>query len=172
MEKTTIKNIILIHGLILGILSMLIAVVKYAFANNYLEKNVIEQIVSILIMLIMIVIPIKAFKKSNNSFLSLSQSIKIGLGVSLIASLLVIIYIYVFSNFIEPDFKNQLISIEIKKMEVANTPSKTIETAVDMMNNYFMPIMYFSIIIVNLLLGLIFSLITGLVLKKEENNFN
>jgi len=171
MEKSTIKNIILTYGAGLGIVSILISVFNYTFSKNYLEKSAYEQIIGFILIVVFIVLGVMSFKKSNNSYLSLTQSFKIGLGISLISALITILYIYIFSNFIEVDFKEQLICAEIKKMNQANTPKESMNMAIEMMKNYMFPMMYFSIIIIYLIFGLLVSLFTGLVLKKEDNKF-
>ncbi len=47
---------------------------------------------------------LKTFKASNNGLLSLGESLKIGLGISLYGAIIYVIYFFVFTNFIEPDF--------------------------------------------------------------------
>ena len=58
-----------------------------------------------------IVYGLKAFKLENEGFLSVSESLKTGLAISLIAAIIGTIYNYVFMTFIEPDFVSQSIEI-------------------------------------------------------------
>ncbi|MFN8324752.1 MAG: DUF4199 domain-containing protein [Flavobacteriaceae bacterium] len=169
MERNTIKNIIITNGIMLGLAGIIVSVIKYGFSSNYTEKNAWEQILGIALMIGFIYYSISTFKKKNENLLSISQALKIGLGVTIISSLFTILYVYLFSNFIEPDFSNKILELQIQEMEKANTPKETIETSINMMKNYMMPIMYFSIIMVSLIIGLITSLIIGAVLKKENN---
>lgn len=169
MENSSTKSIIYSNGILLGIAGILVSVLKYTFSSNYLEKNIWEQIIGIILMIVFIYYAINTFKKQNNSFLSMSQSIKIGLGVTVISALFTLLYIYIFSNFIEPDFKNKILDLQIKEMEKANTPQETIKASMSMMKNYIMPIMYMSIIIISLLIGLVTSFIIGAVLKKDNS---
>ena len=63
-----------------------------------------------------IVYGLKAFKLENEGFLSVSESLKTGLAISLIAAIIGTIYNYVFMTFIEPDFVSQSIEIAREQM--------------------------------------------------------
>ena len=59
-----------------------------------------------------IIYGIKQFKEANDNFLSWGQGVKIGVGVAIVGSLIVVIYQYLFINFLEPDFMNQMMEIQ------------------------------------------------------------
>lgn len=160
------KNLIFTYGILLGVLTILISVIKH-MTGNHLERTFIETIIGIVLMIVLIVIPIRIFKKQNNDKLSLSESIKIGLGVSAVHAVLYVVYMFVFANYLEPNFVSDLMEIETQKLEDQNLTSEQIDQAVGMMEGFMMPIMYVSILIMSLIIGLIISLITGLALKKE-----
>ena len=52
-------------------------------------------------MIIVIVLGIKNFKSSNNNLITWGQSVKIGVGISIISALIGIIYNLIFINFIQ-----------------------------------------------------------------------
>ena len=57
------------------------------------------------------------------------------------------------------------------KNAIKQKPSVSIDEikkGLEMARNFIMPMMYFAIIMMNLLIGLIVSLITGLIMKKEK----
>lgn len=168
MEKQQLssKNLILTYGLLLGVLTILISVIKY-MTGNHLERTAIDSIIGIILMIALIVIPIRIYKKQNNEKLSLSESIKIGLGISAVYAVIYVLYMFVFANYIEPGFVGELMDIEMQKLEDQNMSSEQLDQAMGMMEGFMMPIMYVSILIMSLIIGLIISLITGLVLKKE-----
>lgn len=168
-EKSTIKNLILTYGFLLGIGTIIVSVLKYTF-GNYLEKTIIESVIGILLIIILIVYPIRIFKNSNNGYLKLSHALKIGLGVSLIAAILSAIYIYVFANFIETEFVNNLLAIEIDKLKDRGLNGSDAKKSIEMMQKFMMPMMITGVIIMNLFLGFLVSLFTGLILRKEDPN--
>ena len=77
-------------------------------------------------MLGIIVYGLKAFKLENEGFLSVSESLKTGLAISLIAAIIGTIYNYVFMTFIEPDFVSQSIEIAREQM-LSQNPDMTQE---------------------------------------------
>lgn len=170
MEKKITQNIILTNGFLLGLSTILLSALKYAFSSNYLEKSVWEQIIGFILVVIFIYIAINTFKKANNSFLTISQSIKIGLGVTLIFAILNVAYLYLFMTFVEPDFKEKIIELQIEEMQKANTPNSQIKTSVEFMEEYFVSVTLFVTIIFGLITGLVTSLIIGAVLKKDNPN--
>jgi len=170
MEKKILQNLILTYGVILGLATILISVLKYSFSSNYLEKSYWDQVLGFILLVGFVYFAINSFKKSNESNLSISQSIKIGLGVTLIFALINVVYLYLFMSIIEPDFKDKIIEMQIKEMQKLNTPNSQITTTVNLMQKYFISITLSVTIIYALITGLITSLIIGAVLKKDNLN--
>lgn len=168
MEKQSSKSLIVTYGILLGTLSVLISVIKYVFSSNFLEKNVFESVIGFLLIIILIVIPIKIFRNSN-VILKVSDAIKIGLGVTLIAGLISVVYFYVLANFIQPNLSELIMNTEMEKAlkENPNMSSSDMAKGMEMGKKFVMPMLYMGIIIVNLFIGLLVSSISGLILKKE-----
>jgi hypothetical protein len=170
MEQKTSKNLIITYGLLLGTVSILISVIKYVFSSNILDKSIIESVTGILITIALVVIPITIFKKENNSQLTLSQSLKIGMGVSAIAGVIGALYFFVFANYIQPDIIDKLMNMQIKEAMKTN-PSMSAEQmqqGMGMAKKFIMPMFYTMVIITSLFFGFLTSLITGLALRKEQ----
>lgn len=167
-QKQSIKNLIILYGTVLALLTILISVLKYVF-GNYLERNVWESIFGFVLLIVLIAYPIKVFKNENNGFLNLSQSFKIGLGVAAVAGILSIAYFFVFANYIEPDFINQVLDAQMSEAIKQNPDISRdeIEKGKEMGKGFVMPMLYGGILIMNLFFGFIIALISGLVMKKE-----
>ncbi|NBL64899.1 DUF4199 family protein [Flavobacterium sp. NST-5] len=170
MEKQSMKSLILNYGIMLGVISIMISVIGYITSDNYFEQNSIVQIIGTLLLIVFIVIPIRIFKKNNNGFLELGQAIKISLGVSAISAILSAVYIWVFSNYIEPDFLNMLIEYQKAEAIKANPTmsAEQLNQGIEAARNFMMPMTYVMIIAVTLFVGFLTGLITGLVLKKSR----
>ncbi len=167
-QKQSIKNLILLYGTVLAVLTILISVFKYTF-GNYLERNAWESVLGFALLIGLIVYPIKVFKNENNGFLNLSQSFKIGLGVAAVAGILSIVYFFIFANYIEPDFVNQVMDAQISEA-IKQNPSMSrdeLDKGREMGKGFVMPMLYGGILIMNLFFGFIIALIAGLVMKKE-----
>jgi low temperature requirement protein LtrA len=167
-QKQSIKSLILLYGTILAVITILISVVKYAM-GNHLERNVWESVFGIALMIALTVYPIMLFKKGNNGFLNLSQSIKIGLGVAAVSGIISIVYFFIFANYIEPEFAKQVMDAQMTEAikQNPNMSSADLEKGREMGQKFVMPMLYGGIIVVNLFLGFIISLIAGLAMKKE-----
>ncbi len=169
-NQASSKNVILNYGVYLGVASVLIAVVKYAMGALY-EQEFISGILGVLILIVFIVLAIKKFRLDNMNLISFGQAVKVGIGTTVIGTLIIIVYYLLFSMAIEPDFKT--LSIEAQKAVWADsfgmTPSQ-IEEAAKSSQDYFYLSLFGGIFIVNLFLGGITSLIAGAVMKRSEED--
>ena len=169
-QKASIKNIALNYGGIWGILTIALSVIAYV-TDNYLERPTWLTISGAAIMLGIIVYGLRAFKLENGGFLSVSESLKTGLAISLIAAIIGTIYNYVFMTFVEPDFVNQSIEIAREQM-LTQDPGMTqeqMDMAMGITEKMMTPtIMAAMGIIFTLFLGFIVSLIAGLFMKENR----
>jgi hypothetical protein len=155
-------------GLLTGLVGVIFGIMLYTMDMHY-EQGATIQITQTLILAAGIVFAIIQFKKAGGGFLSLSNALKVGAGVALIAAIAGLLYFFILSNVIEPDYMDKIFEIgKIKAM--ADNPSLTeeqIDQGIEMQKS-FAWISYPVLIIINVLIGLIIGLITGLILKKEE----
>jgi hypothetical protein len=169
-QKVSIKKIALNYGGVWGISTIALYVIAYV-TDNYLEQPMWLNISGAAIMLGIIVYGLKAFKLENEGYLSISESLKTGLAISLIAAIIVTLYNYIFTTFIEPDFVNQSIEIAREQMMTQN-PDMTqeqMDMAMGITEKMMTPtIMAAMGIIFTLFLGFIVSLISGLFMKENR----
>ena len=167
---TTPKQIMLNYGLMLGVVSILIAVANFAFGNVYKPHWSIS-VISGLASVVIIVLGLKAFKENNSGYLSLGDALKTGLGISLISGILYVIYFYVFVNFIQADYFSNLAAFQEANMieMYPNMTDEQLENAIEMSNKFSSFGMISAIVMVmSLFFGFIISLIAGLIMKKTQ----
>ena len=156
------------YGLLTGIIGVIFGIMLFAMDMHY-EQGAAIQITQTLILAAGIIFAIVQFKKAGGGFLTISESLKVGAGVALIAAIVGLLYFFLLSNVIEPDYLDKMYEIgKIKTM--ADNPSLTeeqIDQGIEMQKS-FAWISYPVIIIINVIIGLIIGLITGLILKKED----
>lgn len=171
MENTTkpTSNFALTYGVLLGILSILQSVALYV-TNNHLKQSWITSLLGFIIIVVVISMGLIAFKKSNNGYMSLSQALKVGLGIAVISGIIVALYTFVFATFIEPDLGAQAMEIQREKMiESGKLTTEQIDQSLEMGAKFAKPwIMATFSIIGSLFFGFIVSLIAGLILKKDN----
>ncbi|MDX5586305.1 MAG: DUF4199 domain-containing protein [Aureibaculum sp.] len=168
-QKHSKRKIMINYGLLLAFLSILISVANYAIGDTYNPHWAIN-VVSVIIMIVILVLGIKKLKEINEGYLSLGEALKTGIGIALLAALIFVIYFYVFAKFIEPEFINRTNEVNLAKA-LERSPNMT-EEAMEMQENmtkkYFFVFSFGFIFIFNLFIGFVVSLITGLVMKKTD----
>lgn len=169
-QKTSSTQIMLNYGLILGFVSIILSVANFAFGDIYRPHWSI-QVVTAVISIALMVMGIKKFKEGNGGLLSLGQALKIGLGISLISGLVSLVYLFVFTNYIEPEFYTNMAAVQeqIIMEKNPNMSDEQIEMSVGMMKK----MMGFGatsiyVMVLSLFFGFIVSLISGLIMKKSE----
>jgi hypothetical protein len=159
------------YGAITGAVGVVFAIMLFSMDMHY-EQGGAVQITQTLILVAGIVLGILQFKKANIELLSISQALKVGAGVALIAGILGLIWFFVLSNLIEPDFMDKMYEIgKVKAMEQnPNLTSEQIDQGIEMQKK-FAWISYPVILIINVVIGLVVGLITGLIFKKQESAY-
>ena len=171
-QKSSSTSIMLNYGLILGFISILLAVVNFAFGDVY-EPHWSMQAVSGVATIVLIVLALKKVKESNNNLLSLGESLKTGLGIALISGILFLIYFFVFVNFIEPNYFENLAKVQEAAMIEAypNWSDEQLEASLEMAKKMSGFGMIAAIaMIMSLFFGFIVSLIAGLIMKRSEED--
>ncbi len=167
-EKPSIKPIAYSFGLYLALINIIILVIMYV-AN--IEKNWTISILSLILSIAIFIYGIKSYKQKNNGFLTLGEAIKIGLAIAVIGGLISAIYTYVHYSYIYPEFleitKDQARAQMLEKRP--NMSSEQVEEAMKISGMFITPLFFsFMSVIGSLFLGLIISLIGGLIMKREQ----
>lgn len=162
------KSIILNYGLYLSIITIFISLIKYATGNLYVTEFY-SGIAGIVLLIIFVILGIKKYKNDNGGFLKFGQGVKIGIGIAMIATIVVIVYYVLLSTVIEPNFVEN--TIEAQKIMFADsfgmTESQIEEATKNSEENFFLS-MFGGILIWNLFLGGVTALIGSAVMKKSE----
>jgi nitrogen fixation/metabolism regulation signal transduction histidine kinase len=167
--KTSKRSVMLNYGLMLGIATIIISVLNYAFGDTY-EPHWSINVISGLLMVAIIVLGIKKLKEFNDGYLTLGDAIKTGIGIAFIAAIISGIYIYIFANFIEGNFIDNIVELNTAKA-IENSPEisdEILETQAEMTKEYFFVFTFGVIFIFNLFIGFVTSLIAGMIMKKTD----
>ncbi|PVX46793.1 uncharacterized protein DUF4199 [Flavobacterium sp. 103] len=164
-----------LYGVLFGVIMVLEFVIMYLVGMKSLINTSVGTIVNIsnymLLPILFIYIGCTNYKKNiNNGFITLSESLKTGISITFIAALIYAVFNIIF-NFIFPEFIDEMIAITKEGM-LAKNPNMTgeqIEMGLSMVKKFMNP---FIVLPVTLAMysffGLIYSLIVGVVLKKEK----
>merc|ERR1711916_54700 len=163
-QQTSAKQVMLNYGLILGFAGILINVAVFAMGKTY-DPHWSVMVIGILVTIAVIVMGIKKVKESNNGLLSLGDALKTGLGIALIAGIISVIYTFIFTNYIEPEYFERMAEVQQQKMseQYPNMSDEQIENAMEMTKKMSGIGMTAEVSLIgSLFIGFIISLIAGL----------
>ena len=154
-------------GLLAAGIGIVFSLMLYFMEMIYNQSPVIQAI-NILIPSTLAVLAILNFKKDNNGFISLKQSIKMGVGVFLVAGIIGLVYFTIFINTIEPDYITNTAQMQADAFREARPEME--ESMIQMQQENTEKFFYASfpiILILNLFIGFVVGLVTGLFTKKS-----
>lgn len=170
MDQTTtsLRSYMLKYGGLLGGISVVFALMLFFLELHYGQEPAVNYI-NYAITISVIVFGLYNFRKDNDGFLSLSESLKLGLGISLVAAVISIAYTALLYYVMEPGYMEK--TMEIAKMKMIDeNPEMTQEQlnmSIEMMEKFSgMGTITVAILIFSLFFGFTTSLITGLILKR------
>jgi hypothetical protein len=168
-QKTSAKQIMINYGLLLAFAGILVSLLNFSFGDVY-KPHWSIQVVSTLFLVAFIIFGIKKLKEANGDLLTLGEAIKTGIGITFVAAIVSIIYFYVFANFIEPNFVTNIIEVQRQTMleKMPEISDEILTKQAEMTQKYFYAFTFGGILFFNLFLGFVVSLITGLVMKKTD----
>lgn len=169
-QNPSFKSIIISNALILSAISIAFNLMLY-FLDMHYQQSQEAGIVGIIIMIAILIYAFIQFKKINEGYLSLSEALKIGLGISLVAALIGVVYTYILTEFLDPGMMDKALDFQIEKIRMENPEitSDQIAGMREMQEKFSSPLIRSAFqIIGSLFIGFIISLIGGLIIKKSR----
>lgn len=155
------------YGLILGLISVAFGIMLYSMDAHY-SQDPSNTVISIVLMVAVIIWGIYNFKKANSGYLKIGEALKLGAGIALVAGIIGLIYFFILSNFLDPDFAVKATEARLAEVEASGEfTAEQIQQQKDMSIKFFW-VGYPIILIFNIIIGLVIGLIGGLILKKAK----
>ena len=157
------------YGIILGLILVIIAALMYA-TGMILEGKQWPMIIYYVLFPAYLIYTISQYKKSNDNLLSLSDALKVGVATAVISALVYAVYALLLNYVIDPDFIEQILEATREKLyENPKMTDEMVETSMEWVEKFSSPVFGIAIwTALSAILGLIYSLIGGLVMKKES----
>ena len=167
MNKIVLKNGLFGSSIVTA---LLLSVTFYMKANPEKEVSMFFGFAGMLVAFIFVVLGVKQQRDTNNGFISLGKAFLTGFWITLIISTIyVVVWLIVFYNFF-PNFAEHYTDMAIAKA----SPDEVAQVTEDMNSfkeMYKSPIMVILLTYMEILpLGIVFSLISALILKKKQIN--
>jgi len=153
----------------LGLIMILISVITYV-TGMALEGVQWPNWIYYVVFPIIILYAISQFKKQNLNILSLSQALKIGVLIGIFSAIVIMIYSMIFNYLIDPEFMGQMMEVARDKMlENPKMTEEVVEQSMKFVEMFSNPAISGAFMIaMSAIFGLIYSLIGGLIMKREE----
>ncbi|WP_166964862.1 DUF4199 domain-containing protein [Yeosuana marina] len=157
------------YGLILGLILIVLTVLMYV-TGMQLEGTQWPMYIYYAIFPLTIFYAINQYKKTQGNLLSLSDAIKIGLATAVISALVFTVYNLLFNYVIDPEFTQQVMKAEMdRQLESGALTEEMIEKSASVREVLTNPFVGSAIFIAfSAIFGLIYSLIGGLIMKREQ----
>ncbi len=164
MNKIVLKNGLFGSSIVTA---LLLSVTFYMKANPEKEVSMFFGFAGMLLAFIFVVLGIKQQRDTNNGFISLGKAFLTGFWITLIISTIyVVVWLIIFYNFF-PNFAEHYTDMAIAKASLDEV-AKVTEEMNSFKEMYKSPIMVILLTYMEILpLGIIFSLISALILKKK-----
>ncbi|WP_299246559.1 DUF4199 domain-containing protein [uncultured Aquimarina sp.] len=173
-KSIPIKNYILKYGLLCGIATIIFNFLTY-LSGNYTKQNLFHVTIFLLITSSSVILGMIMFKKANDNYINLREALKIGIAIAVIGGFLTILWKILLIKVIDPEIITQLEDKQIKLIaeNSANFTQENIEKQIAITRKYSSPIIQIGAnILENLLVGTVFGLIGGLIIRKKRDPFN
>ncbi|MCB0457519.1 MAG: DUF4199 domain-containing protein [Flavobacteriaceae bacterium] len=160
------------NGIILGLILIIIVVLMYIM-GMFEEGVQWPMYIYYLIYPFLIGYFVYSYRNKNGGYISLGQALKVGITSAVISGLVYFVYNIIFVTFIEPDFAERMIDVAREKMfeENPNMTEEQADMALSIMKKFSNPFLGGAFwIIMSAFFGFIYSLISGLIFKREKPN--
>lgn len=160
------------YGVMLGVISLILSILFIMFNMIDLsgqKSNLLSTLVSFAITIVFFVLAILYHRdKELGGKISLGRAISVGFWVALISSVIAALGMFIYYQFIDPDYLNQAVSRLTELYREKGVSEEQIETTMSMTKMLMTPMsLTIFTIIGNLFWGVIISLIIGLVVKRD-----
>lgn len=171
-QQASAKKHMVNYGLILGVISLIMGVYFY-ISETYFKPHWAFGVFGFIVMIVIITLAIKAFRADNGGFLTLGQALKVGIGVALVSALIGVGWNLLLTNVLVEDYPDKMMAFQ-REMMIESQPDMSdeqLDTAMGFMEKFSNPIFTNAVqVLMGIFFGFIISLISGLVLKRENPN--
>ncbi|MGM9509261.1 DUF4199 domain-containing protein [Larkinella sp. GY13] len=169
-EKPSTARLALKWGLISGVIFMI-----YTTAINVTGQfsNTALPWLSLVISVTIIVMAMREYRTLNSGFMSYGEGVSIGTLVSVISGLISVTYNLIYTSFIDPTIRQQILDNAREQMENRGMPDEQIEQAMEFTEKLQGPGLQFLIgILVAAIFGALISLVAAAFIRRNRPPFS
>lgn len=170
-QTASTKNIAVNYGVLMALLSITLQVIAYVM-DALIERPWWLSVGQMAITIGVVVMGIRAFKKENGNLLSFVQALKVGVGLSLVAGIILAGFNYILIHYIDPDMMPR--AMEMARQQLEANPDLTqeqVEFSMSISEKFSSFWIMSAISILGaLFFGFVISLITGLAIRTPTQH--
>ncbi len=171
-----IKKIVLTYGLIAGLIVAAMMAFSFSGSNVDFTNGELIGYATMIIAFSTIFIAIKSHRDKNlDGYINFQKAFKIGLGITLVATLIYVVSWMIISNTIAKDFMTEYYQHSVEKLKASDLSEAQIEAKIAEMDRltelYKNPIVKIGMTFLEIFpVGFIISLISALILKRKASS--
>lgn len=158
--KPTVMSVGLKFGLILGVVSILITLVKFMAGANPMENNWINNVISLALVVLAVVFAHRNFKEGGDGFMSYGQGLGVAMVTVIISTILSGLFMYVYMNFVDISAWDAIWEKAEEDMIAQGQSDEAIEMGLSWGKKLFWIIFPLAAAFWGLIIGLIVSIFT------------
>jgi uncharacterized membrane protein (DUF485 family) len=147
------------YGLIQGVIGFLLFVIV---AMTGMRQNWMTSSVSIVVLVVLIVLAHREFKKANEGIMSYGQGVGVGTVLSVIASAVSCILLYIYVNFINTGYPAAALKIQQAALEERGMTGAQLDQAMSMTSAMMTPV---AIVVTALISGIVVGFVVALIVS-------
>jgi hypothetical protein len=161
-------------GLIMGLVSVALGLLWYVTGMvDFTQQQSMFSLPNIINWTVTIALFYFAFTQHRDNelggYMTLGRAMSLGFWITLISGIITAIYLYFFLTFVMPDFVSTMIDNAAEQAEKRGQDPEVMRQQMEKMSWMFSPAAFSAFAILgSLLFGVIFSLIVGLVVRRES----
>ncbi len=170
-QPTTSARVALKFGLIAGVLLMIHSIciiITEQYMNSWLSWPVQLIVISVVAYMAM-----KEYKEANGGYLSYGQGLGIGTLLGAVAGVLLSIYSYIYSEFIDPTLRDKIMGKVREQFEQQGMDDDKIDQVMEMSQKWSSPGLSFVFGVLGMIIfGFIVSLVIAAIQKNDKPAFD
>lgn len=170
-KKTSLFSNSLKYGLYTGIASVLLSLIFYTL--DLTHESYLQWLGYVILITGIVLATINYRDKLNGGFISYGNAFLTGLYVTIITAIITVFYFFIYINYIDPNFTKELLDMSEQNMVDKGYSDEMIDQQLSMASKFMSPVwMLIFGFGGSVIMGVIFSLITSAILKKNDDSFN
>ncbi|MEE2931046.1 MAG: DUF4199 domain-containing protein [Bacteroidota bacterium] len=169
----SLKKFAINYGGVLGLFLVLSSVILYVLGVDD-KESIIPSLLNHVIMIFGITYSILQFRDIyNGGYINYTSSLKLGVSIAFFASVILTFYSYIYINFINAEYVNEMIEFTEQKILSGDSEvsEEMLETNLSMIRTMLEPQWFLPLgILGSTFMGVIYSLIISFFVKKQDLN--